>query len=129
MISIPRLRPVVARTLPLLGIVLVGCGSTSATSSHATPTPAAGASTAASANVGISAYKFVPSTISVKRGGSVTFSNRDPTAHTATADTGSSFDTGTLQQGQSKKVTFETSGTFPYHCVFHAFMTGSVIVS
>ncbi|MEA2297263.1 MAG: hypothetical protein QOF77_199 [Solirubrobacteraceae bacterium] len=142
MISRPRARSLLRPGLPiLLAVLLAGCGSSSSsgsktagsTSSTSTPAPApapaSGAVPAASGKVGIANYKFAPPAFAVKRGGSVTFTNRDPTPHTATADTGPSFDTGTLQQGQSKAVTFSTAGTFKYHCVFHAFMTGSITVS
>jgi plastocyanin len=128
------------RLLPLLvaGALVAGCGSSSSSTSNASPTPSTSPGAAApgsavpttqAATVRIVSYKFAPPTILLKRGGTVTFTNRDPTAHTATADAGPSFDTGSLGQGQSKTIRFGTAGTFAYHCVFHAFMTGSVVVS
>jgi plastocyanin len=130
----------VRRLLPLLavGALLAGCGSSSSSTSNASPTPSASpgaappgaaAPTTQAAKVRIVSYKFAPPTVLLKRGGTITFTNRDPTAHTATADAGPTFDTGSLQQGQSKTIRFSTAGTFAYHCQFHAFMTGSVVVS
>jgi plastocyanin len=110
----------------LAGLVLAGCGSSASTKSAA-PTPAAAAVTAA--KVTISDFKFAPPAVTLKRGGTITFTNRDTAPHTATADDGPSFDTGTLKQGQTKTVTFPTSGTFAYHCAFHAFMKATVVVS
>jgi plastocyanin len=127
--------PSVRRLLPVLGAaaVIAGCGSSSSTTSNAKPTPSANPGSAApstqTAKVRIVSYKFAPPTVLLKRGGTITFTNRDPTAHTATADAGPTFDTGSLQQGQSKTIRFSTAGTFAYHCQFHAFMTGSVVVS
>jgi plastocyanin len=73
-------------------------------------------------------FTFRPATVHVKVGGRVTWANRDSAAHTATADQGPTFDTGTLKQGQRKTVTFAIAGTFTYHCAFHAFMKGTVTV-
>jgi plastocyanin len=122
----------IRRTFPLLAAlaVLAGCGSSSSTKSTtttATPaTPAAAAVT--SAKVTISNFKFVPPAVTLTQGGKITFTNQDSTEHTATADDGTSFDSGTLKQGQSKTVTFAKAGTFSYHCAFHAFMMAKVVV-
>ncbi len=37
-------------------------------------------------------------------------------------------DTGSLEKGESKTITFTESGTFKYICTFHPFMTGTVEV-
>jgi len=130
----------IVRTIPLLAAaaLLAGCGSSSPsysnTPSTSTPasTPAAGGAPAAGVSasaVKIVNYAFAAPKVAVKVGATIAFTNKDSTAHTATADDGSSFDTGTLQQGQSKTITFKTAGTFKYHCAFHAFMVGTVTVS
>lgn len=81
-----------------------------------------------SAQVPIKNYMFVPAELHVQLGARVKWVNRDSAAHTATADQGAAFDTGTLNQGQSKKITFDKAGTFTYHCLFHPFMKGTVTV-
>ena len=43
----------------------------------------------------ISGFKFAPTSVTVQPGAKVTVTNNDSTAHTATADDGNSFDTGT----------------------------------
>lgn len=80
------------------------------------------------AAVDINSFKFMPETIKVKAGGTVTWKNSDSAIHTAQADSGSAFDTGTLQKGASKQIKFATAGTVAYHCAFHPFMTGHVVV-
>jgi LPXTG-motif cell wall-anchored protein len=75
----------------------------------------------------ISDFKFSPATITVHVGDTITWTNVGPTAHTATASDGS-FDTGTLQKGQSGSHTFTTAGTIAYICTLHPFMHGTVIV-
>jgi len=77
--------------------------------------------------VAIRNYDFVPKSLTVKVGTRVTWTNRDVTAHTATADH-SGFDTGTIAPKASRTVDFSHSGTFTYHCAFHAFMTARVTV-
>jgi len=79
------------------------------------------------ADVTISGYAFSPATIRVKVGGTVTWTNQDPVAHTVTAD-GGSFDTKLISQGKSASVTFDKAGTYPYHCTPHPNMKGTVIV-
>ncbi len=75
----------------------------------------------------IADFNFDPQTISVKAGTEVTWTNSDDATHTATADDGS-FDTGDLDKGDSKSVTFDKAGSFTYYCRFHPFMKATVEV-
>ncbi|MBI2012195.1 cupredoxin family copper-binding protein [Candidatus Daviesbacteria bacterium] len=77
--------------------------------------------------VEISNFTFVPKTITVKVGTTVTFTNKDSVGHSATADDGS-FDTGVLSQNESGSVTFSKAGTFAYHCTPHPNMQATVVV-
>ena len=86
-----------------------------------------GIALAADQPVAISGFSFSPGTITVSVGDSVTWTNSDAQAHTATADD-SSFDTGAISNGASKSVTFANAGTFAYHCSIHTQMTGTVVV-
>lgn len=72
-------------------------------------------------------FSYSPTSITVKKGTKVTWTNNDSTQHTVTADNGS-FDSGTLDPGKSFSQTFNTAGTFAYHCNFHSNMHGTVIV-
>jgi len=62
----------------------------------------------------------------------VTWTNNDNAAHTVTADntTGGAavFDSGNLPAGQAFTYNFTTPGTYTYHCVYHAWMQGTIIV-
>lgn len=78
--------------------------------------------------VTISNYSFGPTTLTVKVGTTVKWTNQDTVAHTVTSD-GGVFDSGNLPQGQSFSYTFATVGTFPYHCTYHAMMTGTIVVT
>jgi plastocyanin len=60
-------------------------------------------------------------------GTTVTWTNLDSTVHTVTSGTGA-FDSGALGQNATFSYTFNSRGTFNYHCTLHPFMTGKVIV-
>lgn len=79
--------------------------------------------------VTIENMSFSPAKISVKKGTKVTWTNKDDTTHTVTSDTGKAMDSGSLDRGESYSVSFDTAGTFTYHCSFHTSMTGSVEVT
>ena len=136
-----RRRPSGALALAAAAALLVaGCGGSSSKSSDnggvvsapaatSTSAPAAGGAAVSAAKVAISNFKFVPPTITVKSGGTVTWTNQDSASHTATAKANSAFNTDTLKQGQSKTLTFSKPGTYQYTCLFHPFMSGTLVVS
>jgi plastocyanin len=78
-------------------------------------------------SVAIADFRFTPGAITVHVGDTITWTNSGPSPHTATAN-GGSFDTGTLQKGQSASHTFTQAGTFSYFCTIHPFMKGTVVV-
>lgn len=110
-----------------LVIVLAG-GSTGGTSSPPPPSPALTGGRGKTVTVHISMFAFKPTTVTVAAGTTVAFTNLDTTEHTATANNGPIFDTGAIQHDQTKTVTLTKAGTYAYHCAFHPFMTGTVIV-
>ena len=91
-----------------------------------TPTPAT-TPTSTQANVEISGFAFVPSTLTVSVGTTVTWTNKDSTSHTVTSNN-NLFESGTLAKNATFQHTFNQKGTFEYHCSFHTFMTAKVIV-
>ncbi len=78
--------------------------------------------------VSINNFAFDPSTITVKKGTKVTWTNDDNVDHTVTSDSGIALNSPILSQGQSFSYTFTDSGTFGYHCKIHSMMKGAVIV-
>lgn len=71
---------------------------------------------------------FSPGSITVPVGTQVTWRNSDIMAHTVTSDN-SLFDSGNIAVGASYSFTFTAKGTYAYHCVYHAGMTGTVVVN
>ena len=86
-----------------------------------------GAVLAADHAVAIAGFAFSPKDVTVTVGDTITWTNSDATAHTATADDGS-FDTGTIGGNGTGTATFSTVGSFPYHCKIHSSMTGTITV-
>jgi len=78
-------------------------------------------------NVEIKDYAFSPSTITIKKGDSIKWTNQDSVGHTATSDN-SLFDSGTLNKNKDYTFTFNQAGTFNYHCTPHPYMKGKIIV-
>lgn len=82
-------------------------------------------------NVSIKNFAFSPSSISVKKGDTVVWTNKDSAPHTVRIkwvydDSG---DSGPINQGQTFSYTFIDTGSFTYDCSFHPSMTGKVIVT
>ena len=81
--------------------------------------------TASDTNCGDKCY--IPSTVTIAVGGKVTWKNVDSAAHTSTASDGS-FDTSLVNAGASASNTFNTAGSYPYMCILHPWMKGTVTV-
>ncbi len=72
---------------------------------------------------------FTPSTITVVIGvnNTVVWTNDDTVPHTVTSYDGS-FSSGNLNPGNTYQFTFTTPGNYSYHCSYHTWMEGTVIV-
>jgi plastocyanin len=70
---------------------------------------------------------YVPNPITVSTGTTVTWTNTDGIGHTVTSNS-SAFDSGVIPGGGKFSFTFQTAGTFAYHCSIHPGMVGSVVV-
>lgn len=81
--------------------------------------------------ISIQGSSFQPATITVKKGTTVTWTNQDSVSHTVTNDDSgaSGPNSGLLGQGQKYSFTFDTAGTFMYHCNTHTSMHGVVVVT
>jgi plastocyanin len=111
-------------SLAASAILLLGCGSDSGGTGQTSATPSGSGATA----VTIKNYIYKPATITVPKGTTVTFTNQDSTAHTATSKESGVFESGPIETGKSAKVILNTSGTFTYYCLFHPFMKGTIVV-
>jgi plastocyanin len=81
--------------------------------------------------VAIRNFAFVPDSIAVPVGATVTWVNcedagHDP--HTTTSDTSGVWESPELNSGGRFSHRFATSGAFPYHCTPHDFMRAKIVV-
>ena len=121
-----------------LGLGLGACsdddengGSANGSAETTEPAESAGSTKTAAEGgdaVAIEDFAFKPGDLEVKAGTTVTFTNKDDFAHTATAKD-KSFDTGNLDKDAAFEHTFEEAGTFDYVCAIHNSMTGTITVS
>ena len=87
-------------------------------------------SSVATDKVTISNFAFSPSSITIKKGTTVTWTNQDSVAHTIVETDGKiGPDSQTIDNGKSYSFTYNTTGTFAYHCSIHPSMTGTVTVT
>ena len=85
--------------------------------------------TASTNTVDIKDFAFSPSTLTVKAGTTVTWTNKDSMPHTVTEDDGLEGPaSGNLTTNQTYSFTFSKAGTYHYHCALHSSMTATVVV-
>jgi len=101
---------------------LAACGGDS---TDTAPVEDAGAG--GTAAVSIVDFAFAPAELTVSTGTEVTWKNDQAASHTVTDDDGE-FDSANLAEGAEFSQTFDTAGTFTYHCEIHPTMTGTVTV-
>lgn len=103
----------------------------SSTTAGATSTTAAGATSTSAASGGaqvtLQNIAIDPTSVIIKAGESVTWTNKDSFAHHLVGDKGE-FDSADMAAGATFAFTFKTAGTITYHCSIHPEMTGTVIV-
>lgn len=74
----------------------------------------------------IEGTKYAPGTLTVKRGDTVVWVNKDPFPHTVTAK--GLFDSRDIAPSRSWKYTTRKAGVFAYICTLHSTMKGTLKV-
>lgn len=76
---------------------------------------------------------FIPSTVSISVGETITWSNNDSAAHTVTSGTPGApdgvFDSSLFMADTEFSHTFDEAGEYDYFCLVHPWMTGKVQVN
>ncbi len=72
-------------------------------------------------------WGYDPKTFTLQTGQAITFTNSGKIAHTVTQSQGA-FDTGFLAGGDSRTLTFDAPGTYPYFCQPHPWMQAMIVV-
>ncbi len=103
---------------------------------NATSTGAAGGPTSVSIVPGSSSLTtdaYQPNPVQVSTGGTVTWTNDDSQPHTATSGENATpngiFDSGIMAPAATFEHTFAAAGEYPYYCILHPNMVGTVSVS
>lgn len=82
----------------------------------------------ATKTVKITASGFSPTSVTIKTGDAVRWTNNDTKNHQVVANNGT-FASPTIAPGRSYTHTFNTAGTFRYHDALHPSLTGRVVVT
>jgi plastocyanin len=125
--------------IALLALSLAACSSSPSAGASTPPaaasTPPAAASTPPASDGGstgdavtIVDFSFQPTSLSVKAGTTVTWTQKDTAGHFVKWDDGTA-PSSTLSMDQTYTRTFDTAGTFTYMCGIHGSMKGSVTVT
>jgi plastocyanin len=89
-----------------------------------------GQSPASTDSVTIQNFAFLPGDITVKKGTTVTWTNKDSTTHTVSEMDGKQGpNSGDLSSGDKYVFTFNDVGSFKYRCNIHPDMLGTVTVT
>jgi plastocyanin len=72
-------------------------------------------------------FEFVPATLTVPVGTTITWANRDDEAHTVNSVT-DTFKSSPLDTDDKFSFKFTAPGTYPYYCKLHPHMKGQIVV-
>ena len=119
-----RLRPFFA--LAAWPLAFMGAAALVHTGRIASAAPAASAMKPA---VTITNYSFHPGTLTVKKGSTVLWVNKDDDVHTIKSTDGpAAFISPALDNGSRFSFTFQQAGTYHYVCSVHPYMHGVIVV-
>ncbi|HJQ07003.1 MAG TPA: cupredoxin family copper-binding protein [Nocardioides sp.] len=91
---------------------------------------AAGPASAAQHAITIKQYMFMPGSMSIRQGDTITWTNQDTVGHDVEVTSGpASFHSPMLAKGQSWSFTFSAAGTYSYICSVHPDMKATVTVA
>jgi plastocyanin len=105
-------------------VTLASCKSSN---TPAAPSPTTATISIVSGARTMTTTAYSPNPVTITRGSTITWVNNDTTTHDQVAD-GGTFDTRDVAPGAQASVTFQNSGTFPYHCGRHPGMVGTINV-
>ncbi|HEV2379938.1 MAG TPA: cupredoxin family copper-binding protein [Terriglobia bacterium] len=78
--------------------------------------------------VKIDNFSFVPATLTVTAGSTVTWVNQDDVPHNIVSSEGKTLKSPVLDTDQKFSYTFDRPGTYEYFCGIHPRMIGKIIV-
>ena len=113
----------------LLPIVLIAVTFGAGLAARVTPAAArTGSQQGAQVMITIANFLYMPATVTVRVGDTVTWINTDRAPHTVDSDN-SGFNSGNMSQGATFSYVATTPGTYTYYCVYHPFMRATLVVT
>jgi len=109
-------------------LTATACGSSS-TPTYGGGGGGGGGCTSTSNSITIADFSFSPSCTTVPLNTVVTWTNNGPTAHTTTSDVAGQWDSGQMAATNTYPHTFNSAGTFAYHCTNHPSMMATIVVT
>lgn len=108
-------------------------GSRAAVAEAAAPAPAPAAAAAAvstmQSDITIDSYMFRPAVVTIEKGTTVVWVNKDDDVHTIKSKAGpEAFSSPALPTGSRYGFTFKRAGTYRYICSVHPYMHGVIVV-
>ena len=114
--------------LMLMSVALIASAACSSSSNPTMPSSGSGNNVSiVSGASSLTTTAYAPNPIVLAAGGTATWKNNDSVTHTATANDGT-WDSGSIAPGASFSRTFPAPGSFPYKCLIHPGMVGTVTV-
>ena len=114
----------------LAALAPLGCGGgqggavtegqkTSARATAPSQTPAPHRQAGGGPTVSMRNNRYIPSSVTVRSGQTVRWTNDDAVAHTVTATSGAQFDSGTIEAGDHYEYKPTSAGRISYYCTIH----------
>lgn len=121
------MKKIIALSLLMVGALFFsGCGLKQNNSSNTVASQGINQGPSVESNtVNIQNFSFIPATLTVKKGATVTWTNNDSAPHQIKSTT---FNSSQMSNGQNFSFTFNAAGTFDYSCAIHPSMLGKIIV-
>jgi plastocyanin len=137
--------PALAAAAALLAAALTGCSSASSSSEGTSSSPSGSAGGADGPVIELSRLMYMPKTMEIKAGTTVTWTNAEPISHTVTSgmptgvdaetslrsgeEPDGTFDEELPEEGDSFSFTYDEPGTYAYYCDIHKGMNAEIVVT
>lgn len=117
------------RTLSALAALLIAILCTAALVSNSRSATASPAASAPQSDITINNYAFRPGVLTIAKGTTVVWINRDDDVHTIKSQDGPEmFQSPALDTASKYEFTFHHPGTYHYICSVHPYMRGVIVV-
>ena len=117
------------RTVPLLAALPLALAGAAVLVHSGQVASATTAAPVTKSSITITGYSFRPGTLTVKKGATVTWLNKDDDVHTIKSTDGpEAFNSPALDSGNRFGFTFHHAGTYHYVCSVHPYMHGVIVV-